>query len=314
MKRKIKIDASSLKESSCKLRFKRIVIDGLTEPRPYNDTQYGSAFHKFVSTMHETKGDAGIATEAASTLFKKPCEIRRGKEHLSEIHLLKTCYDFWEHFHKKDDFDVLMAGEKPLVEQNFELLIYENETTQVYLCGTIDKIGRFRNGCYAIGDYKTHSLFSVARGGNWEYGAAEYFKQYELSSQLLTYRCAIDIAAEQTPESIFGVINQTPVGVFIDGVFLSSKEPTRFKRSPVKIFKPEEIAYFRQQLVNKAMVIASLPLDYKDMDGIIHGACSENMFKCKYFQLCAAPDDIARGHLMRQNYITREYNPLEFGK
>lgn len=312
MKRKIKVDASAFKESSCLLRFKRIVLDGLKEPMPWNDVQYGSAFHMFVATMARTNGDAGEATKKALEIFSKPCEIR--KKHLTVLHLQKTCYDYWEHFHKTDNAQILSVDNIPLVEQNFEILLYEDDYNEVYLCGTIDKMVKFVNGIYAIGDYKTHSLWSASKNGNWIEGAKAYFQQYELSSQLLTYRLAIRLQARRNPDSIFATLDKSQVGTFIDGVFLSSNQDTRFMRSDVKIWTDEQITLFHNLALAKAKAICELPPDYNIPDGLIHGACSENQFKCKFFQLCAAPDDITRGHLIRNNYIVKSYNPLEFGK
>src|ERR1044071_2871125 len=109
MEKILKLDASGLSKSNCNLAFKRIVIDGYADKLPINDTLYGSAFHKFVSTMHETSGDFAAATFAAQDLFAKPKEIRKGKDHLNEHHLTKTCIDYWQHFQSKDTFQVMVS-------------------------------------------------------------------------------------------------------------------------------------------------------------------------------------------------------------
>src|SRR6266576_2163614 len=148
-KKIIKLDASALSQSSCLLRFKRIVLEGYTDKIPYNDTQYGSAFHKFMATMQETNGDFARAIIETNELFNRPCNIR--KKHLTELHLNKTCIDYWQHFQQKDTFQVMQSSDgKPLVETDFAIPYFENDKYVVMLQGTIDKHGKFQNGCYAI--------------------------------------------------------------------------------------------------------------------------------------------------------------------
>src|SRR5574338_1651758 len=181
-KQRLNLDASALSISSCDYRLKLTVIDGLKQPIVNNDTLYGTAFHKFISTMYETNGEFMTAVAAAKKAFAKPCVIKSTKKHLTENHLLKTCLDFWEHFGQKDDFEILHDDKgKPLVEVTFEILIYESEHLEIYLCGTIDKIGKFKNGAYAIGDYKVTS--------SWNIG--EYLRPFRLSTQLHTYHWAL---------------------------------------------------------------------------------------------------------------------------
>ena len=59
MKTTIKLDASALVKGACNLRLKRLVLDGYTVALPYNDTQYGSAFHEFVKQMYLTNANFG---------------------------------------------------------------------------------------------------------------------------------------------------------------------------------------------------------------------------------------------------------------
>lgn len=305
-KQRINIDASSLKESSCDYRFYNIVVKGLRQPLPNNDTQYGSAFHKFTSTMHETSGNFNEAIKAACLLFDKPCIVKPKKKHLTKNHLVKTCLDYWEHFGKTDDFEVLHDNnDKPLVEIKFELLIYSTEDVEVYLCGTIDKIGKFKNGAYAIGDYKVTSSWDIVG----------YLAPYRLSTQLKVYHWALTEIGIRNPESAVAAITKYPVGVFIDGIFAKTNKDTEFHRSEVFMFKDSERAEFDDFIKIAAERILFIS-KYREVrrNGLINGSCHTGWGPCKFFDICAAPDDIARAHVIRNNFITKPYEPLKFGE
>lgn len=325
-KKIIHLDASILKLSACDMRMLLALFEGYTEPLPFNDTQYGSAYHLFMSTMFMTNGDFGKATIAANQLFAKPCIIRQGKKHLTQVHLNKTCFDSWEHLQKQDDFEIYQAPHReciddhdstlrPLVEVNFSIPVYEDDLCKIYLSGTMDKIGKIKGGCNAIGDYKTHSLYAINR-----YTVAEYFAQYELSLQLFFYYHCLHLLAKQNPNSIFAEICKTRVAIFIDGVFIHTKSPTEFHRSNVEVPRADILSEFTILLDEKILSIAALYAQYVEdpksfnRDGIIKGLCSDGKYLCKFNQVCAAVNPVARAHVLKNNYKQRLYNPLMFGK
>jgi hypothetical protein len=257
--------------------------------------------------MYETNGDFEQAVKAAQLLFRKPCIIRKKKGHLTENHLIKTCLDFWEQFGKKDDFEILhdTKTNKPLVEIKFELLIYSTEDYEVYLCGTIDKVGKFKNGAYAIGDYKVTSSWDVAG----------YLRPYRLSTQLKVYHWALTELGLRNPDSAIAAITKYPIGVFIDGVFAKTGKDTEFHRSEVFMFKPDErdeMSGFILKMAGQLVMMSKAGC--AERTGLINGSCHTGYGPCKFFDICAAPDNIARQHIIRNNYVTKTYNPLNFNE
>lgn len=314
MKTKLRFDASSLVKSGCRLRWKRIVIDGYTEREKYNDTYYGSAFHKFVSTMYETNGDFGLAIVAATEVFARHNTIRKNKQHLTQIHLQKTCLDYWQYFQSKDDFQVLSFNGKPAVEVDFEILIHEDNDYEVYACGTIDKIGKFKSGMFAFGDYKTTSLFVLSKHPKAiEMAVQEYLKQYELATQLNFYYYILKWNAIHNPSSELGKLFSNKFGAFIDGIFLSSSAPTKFLRSDVIT----NFDYEEMDLLVKQKVLQLVDIHrhgYELREGLINGACIDGKFKCSFHGICNCNDPMARTLMLQNFFMKREFNPLEYSK
>lgn len=295
-----------------------IAVEGWRNPLPMNDTQYGTAVHKFIAQMYLTGGNMMEAYKAAKKDFQKPSEMRDKKAYLTEAHFTKTCFDYWQNYLQKDDFELLIdpSTNLPTVEITFEIKIYEDESFIVYLCGTIDKLGKFKNGCYALGDYKTTS--------SWDTNG--YFTQYELSTQLLTYKYAIKKMGDMYPDSIFGHINKFPVGAFIDGIFLKSSKETTFKRSEVFFIDKKHadglLEEYEKNLMRRTLeLLYALERGIHHKTGLLNGACANGYGTsspmgalCKFFQVCACKDEIARTHVLRNNFVQKEYHPLKFNE
>jgi len=304
MKRIIKIDASSLKESACDLRFYNIVIAGYSSGEITNSLLYGSAVHKFIEVMFLTGGKLNEAVTAAKEIFDKPCKILSTKKYLTANHLFATCISLWQDFIEKDDFEYFHdANDKPAVEITFSIKIFEDEQTIIYLEGTIDKLGKIKNGCYAVGDYKTSGA----------YNPEDYFEGYRLSPQLKTYVWAFKALASIEPDGPFAKIASTPIGAFVDGIFLSPSKPSSFIRSEVTIFKEEDLFVYERLLMDTCKRIAqwkSPPL----ANGLINGACETKYGRCRYFNVCAAPDNKSREYILQNKFTIKSYQPLLFGK
>lgn len=303
----IRFSSSAAPKLSCLLRLKRTIIDGYQELLPHNDMQYGSAVHKFISTMHESGGDFALATMEAKRIFSKPCQIRKGKKHLTETHMLKVCFDYWEHYTKSDDFEILCGVDgKPLVEVSFSNKIYEDDDVVILFEGVIDKIGKIKGGCYAVGDYKVTSA--------WD--QEDFMEKYRLSSQLRFYVYNIKLTAREHPESILSTIASTPLGYFVDGIFIS-KDGAKFQRSEVIVPSDQDDAEYGKMLANKvvpALITLARNPDYNVRDGIVCGACCELKYPCEFLPICSAPDDIARQHLLAKYFVRKEYLPLTHSK
>lgn len=312
MKRIIKIDASSLKESACDLKFWNIVVEGYTTELVPNDMQYGTAVHKFVEVMFRSGGDFKSAVNAARTLYIKPCIIKKNKQHLTVNHLIKTCIDLWQEFIQKDDFEYFILPDGlPAVELTFSLKMYEDENCEIYLEGTIDKFGKIKNGCYAIGDYKTTA----------SYDPTNYFEPYRLSPQLKTYVFALKEKARIEVDSPLAKIVNTPIGAFIDGIFLSSTKQSEFKRSEVIVFKEDQLEEYEYLLKKSCWNLAEMFDTYTHNNGMlpigngkINGLCDGKWGLCKYFSVCASPDATTQKQLLAKNFIKKDYQPLLFGK
>lgn len=314
MKKLLRLDATALSKSSCNLRLKYTVINGYRQSALYNDTVYGLAGHKFNATMALTNGNFQESLMAAKKVFNQPKITRAKKEHLTENHFIKTCFDFWEHLESKSDSKFIVdSNGKPLVEMQFAIKIYEDESCIVEVCGTLDKVEQFNHGMVAIGDYKYTS--------SWN--ASEYFKQHRLAPQLKTYRWALYKLASMSPEdSILRQITKYPVGMFIDGVFLKSGKDTEFSRSEVWCPKQDEIEEFDELLLAKAMELASIyRVDWSIRDGMINGSCSNsygtssvNGALCQFYNVCSAVDKVAGQYVLKNEFVQREYDPLAFGE
>lgn len=333
-KRIFRFDASLMKQSSCDLRIKLISFDGYREKKIFNDTLYGTSFHKFSSRMYESGGDFAQAVLAAKQVINKPCVIRDKKEHLTEQHLLKTCFDFWQKFEtNNNNFHLLINPkaicwkcngtsteetfcdvcksthhiESPMVEQSFEITVRETDDYVIKACGTIDKIGKFTNGCYAIGDIKTTSSWDIKK----------FLAKWKLNPQLKFYIWAIHRMHQDNPNSILSEMCKTKIGAFIDGVFLKSKTETLFERSEVYIYSDTERELFSRMLEKKIDQLEALIQDYLNNrfiypTGIMNESCNK-LFPCSFYNYCAAPDDIAAQHVLTNNFRQRVYDPLNFG-
>lgn len=310
----IKIDASAFKNASCMLAFYNTVVKGYRYGINNNDVEFGSAVHLFLKLMCENGGNFGVALPRSIKYLKStPMKIKYQKKYLDELHLMKVCTEYWEWLKINDDFEILCKDDgKPAVEVTFSNKYYEDDDVIVYLEGTIDRIGKVRNGCYAFRDYKTTSANDVAL----------FFTGYELSTQLMFYYINLHMYAQNNPGSFIAEMCKHTVGAFIDAIFLNGKDKITFESSKIFMFKKENIEIYRHMMHLKIMSlidyvkrgVAPLP------EGILTDTCSKpenssgGAWRCRYFPACAAVDDRARMHVMNNEFITKPYEPLSHGK
>ena len=308
MKTLIKFNASAAKESSCLLRTWYTVIEGYTSKQTSNDVIYGSAYHKFEEILERTGDEKKSILAAQDFMIGKDYHTKPKKDHLNIGHLTLSCRDKIDYNKSnQDSFEILKdTNGEPLVELKFAIPYYVDDFYEVLLCGTIDKIGKFKNGCYALGDIKTTSTWSTK----------SYFDSYKLSPQLLFYLYAIHWYADNFPDSIFGEIRSNNIGVFIDGVFLKASGKTSFERSSVIYYKQEDLDEFKLllQLTIERLLIAHKLGVPPNREGMLNGACNTLYGTCKFFDVCSAPDKIAREYILKNNFNKKEYDPLTFGE
>jgi len=339
----IKLNASSLPLLRCTLMWYRTVVQGYTGGIKSAKLVYGSAVHRYIDTMFKTEGNMRLAIESALAEFRVPKSDDRKSQHLSdEKHMLVTCFNLWDQsLSKEQDFDIIKLHTKcwyckgtgvddvdldpaiipPKVtpckhcdkgirlqaatEVTFELPYYEDDYIKVLLCGTIDKIGKIRNGCYAVGDYKTTST--------WD--ADTHLNSFELGPQLRFYVFAVKLMAQLAPESALGQIGATQMGAFIDGIYLKPKaSDNSYKRSIVFQFKQEEMDEFRL-LLSKAISHISYVVQHDKWnirEGILNGSCdNKNKFgKCDYWFVCKAQSPEIGQILLDRDFQRKPYDPI----
>jgi hypothetical protein len=317
--------------------------------RAYNASLvYGIALHKFVDVMFKTGGLYPKARAKAIELFNLPKNDDKKQWLLDERHFTTVCFNLWSSYVEQeqtyDPIELLQdcylcrgkgivewdskagtigsaecphcKGQKqllaPATEITFRIKYFEDDHVIIYLCGTIDTIGKFRSGCYSIRDWKTTA--------SWDNEG--YFQQYELSRQLRVYLLAIKLMTQMHPDSVLGKIGATQLGCFIDAVFLT-KNPNEvtFKRSEVYQIKPKDLDAFQMTLDDKCHELsAAVKTGYIPKEGIINGHCikyqqatEKNFVKCAFWDICRNSDEVG-AILLKRNFMQRPFNPLTYNE
>lgn len=305
-------NASAAKTSSCLLRTHYTVIEGWTAKANSIEIEFGSAFHLFVKSFKLNGGNYNIAMKEAKEYFASvPIEYSKYKQWMDEAFLLSVCFN-WGESMANDDLITLSIDGNPLVEQKFALPYYVDDEVEVLLCGTIDDIARKgKDGAYIIRDYKTTSA--------WEH--EEYLNRYRLSPQLMFYKFIIQLYAQLYPQSLFTDIVARDFGCQIEGIFLKNgnqkagtKPSSTIKRSEVFFFKQEQMTEFKRLLDAKIMSVVAQTKQWlkdgarPDRYGMLNGSC----YGCPFDISCGAPDAVAAGHMLRNNFQQKPYNPLDY--
>lgn len=310
MSNKITINLSStaLGQSACILRFYRTVVEGY-KATPSAKIVYGVAVHKFLDTMYKTNGNISESfkeMKKAFSLNKIPETV--SKYIMEERHLMTTCLNLWTEWCENDSkFELITLDEKVVSETPFLIpAYYEDDYILVNLCGTIDKIGQFKGGCFAIGDWKTT--------GYSGYKKEFYFRRYELSRQTRFYILACKLLAEREPESTLGRIGMTNMGAFIDGIFLApDANDNKVIRSDVYQYSTKDLSDFRLTLdlfIRKLSDHVATNCYYKE--GILNGSC-QGQYECQFYNACKAPDNIAE-IILAKDFRKVPFQPLDYNE
>lgn len=308
MSDKIQVNLSStaLGQSGCILRFHRTVIDGYKEI-PSAKIVYGVAVHKFIDTMYKTGGDMGAGFNAMKKAFALQKEPETKSAHImEERHVMNTCQSLWFGFCADDStFEIIQMDGKSLTEQTFSIPYYEDDYIQVNLCGTIDKIGQFKGGCFAIGDWKTTS---------YSYKPEGYFRRYELSRQTRFYTLACKLMAQREPDSTLGRIGATHMGAFIDGIFLKpNANDNVVQRSEVFQYRESELNEFQQTVDDFIRKLSNhVRTGYLPKEGIVNGSC-EGKYECQYWNVCKNREPIST-MILNKEFKRVPFNPLDYNE
>ncbi len=304
-KLEINLSSTAFGWSACVKHLHNRVVVGYKEIAAEARLVYGIAVHKYIDTMYKTKCDVGAATKAAKKAFSMAKVDDRKAMHLSdERHLLSTCMWIWSHWIENDStFEVLMLNNEPASEITFSIKIYEDEFIIVYLKGTLDILGQFKGGCFAVKDWKTTS--------NWD--TKNYFTQYEMSKQLRVYTLACKTMAELEPDSVLGKIGATKMGAVIDAIFLKpNSNENVIERSTVYQFPNEDIAAFKQTIIDYCVRLSGyIQRNEFPKEGILNGACDGKWGKCAFWNVCKNNDMIG-GLILKRDFRIAPFDPANY--
>lgn len=307
--RAIFLDASLFSRSSCLLRV-FYTLKGYTGKVNNNDIEFGTAFHIFKAELRKKESQSfALGIQKAVKYYRDtPMNMLYKKRYLNESFLVRVCHDYYEHY-EKDLFEPIFVPNKetglsePLTEVKFAVPYWAEDDIAIILCGTIDEIGKWASGPYCASDTKTTASWDIE----------DYLKGYELSPQLMFYIFILKAYAEEFPDSIINKIVAEGIGTFIDGVFYSSTEETKFQRSKTVFFKDSLLKEFKTLLDNtvERIIFMSRKEERPLKEGLLNGSCSGN-FRCPFFNVCAMPDDVAAAAILTSQFIQRDYQPLNF--
>lgn len=308
---------------------------------PNASMMYGVAVHKFIDTMYRTNAHYPTARVEAERVFNSPKEPAKEAWLDDPRHLITTCYNIWTNFIEQESgFDVLQITrecwwckgsghikmtpeveasnmfkpmcchcrgeglvEAPATELTFKLKIYEDDFMIVNLCGTLDRSGKFKGGCFAIRDWKSTRAFRKE----------EYLSDYELSRQLRIYTLACKLMAERHPDSILGKMGSTQMGACIDGIFIKPKpNDVEFIQGDVMVFKKDDLDGLYGMIIDFCAYLSnSIQKKHLPKQGILNGTCSGRWGKCAYWHSCKSAEQVS-DLLLKRDFSRKIYDPLAF--
>lgn len=336
MSEKLVIETSStaLGYTHCIKAFSNTVVSGYWQPNG-SSAIYGVALHKYVDTMFRTNSNFRKASDAALKVF----QVQKVSEDKypwldNHKHMLSTCFNTWTGYISEDkSFDRIIIKVKcfdcngtglipvsetsgicntcqgkglidgPATEVTFRIKIYEDDHIIVYLNGTIDSLGQIRNGCFAIGDFKTTKSWNKK----------EFLERFRLSRQLRVYVLACKLESQNHPDSILGKIGATRMGAFIDGIFLKpNSNDTEYQRSEVYQFREDDIAGTHKMILDFCKKLSdAIRLNYFPKEGILHGTCIQYNKECKFAAICANNETLGQV-LLNKYFVKKKYDPLHY--
>ena len=328
----INLDATGLGHSACNLEFNLACIEGYKTLMNCNAI-YGVALHKFTEVMYKTGGDFRESVRAGLASFNRPkLEVPERQAWLGDPkHFQVSCYNLWTQQVESDtDFSLLTIPAKcywcdgtgngpipipcpkcegtgvtigPAVEVTFRILFYEDEFVRIWLCGTIDKIGQIKGGCYAIGDWKTTS--------QWD--KEKFLSFFQMHRQLRIYTLALKKMAILEPDSILGKFGSKNFTSFIDGIFLKAQaNDNEYKRQHLEPFSAKSMAEFEATLQDYCTKLSyNVQHNRWTKEGLLNGSCRKGWGKCSFWNVCRTDDRIAKV-LLERDFTRVQYNPLNF--
>lgn len=266
-----------------------------------------------------------LALEEGMKEFQQPKILGDQPEWLNDLkHFHWTCFDIWtNHLSTDGEFQLLLKPDgRPASEVTFEIpycviradgSIHEwtldmvdlpDDQVKVYICGTIDGIGKIKGGCYCIRDFKTTKF--------WDKKA--YLSAYRMSHQLRFYTLSLKVIAKLYPDSQLGFIGRQRLGCLIDGIFLKEKaSELEFKRSEMLLYPDEDITRFHLGLLVRLKHLAEAIKDGSVYfhEGILNSTCELKYNKCPFYIACGCNNEHLERMILEKDFEQREYNPLK---
>jgi hypothetical protein len=304
-KQLIRLSSTALRTIGCAFEFDLTVIKGYKQP-PSSKAVYGVALHKFIDTMYKTESDVSLSLAKAKNAFNILKEPAPPKQSYYDDfrHLTNTALTLWtEYIEKESTFDILVLDGKAATEITFDIPYYEDDHIIVRLQGTIDKIGQFKGGCFAVGDWKTT--------GQWD--LTKFFSSFKVSAQLRIYHMVCLLMSQREPESTLGRIGATRMGTFIEAIQIKpDANDNVIKRSEVFQYSAKEIADFQLQIDDVCHKISRMvSTGYIPKEGIVNTHCTKPWGLCKFANVCANSETIGN-LILKKDFIVKEFTPLNY--
>lgn len=316
----IYLDASALKEASCKRKLIYTIFYGFTTHTKLQNYKaaYGSAIHKALEFWYglpfEQRNEANelVAIQKALLYYEpygpyistKPTEFR------TPSHLEQALKQYFINY--QPEFD----NWKPignLLESKWLFPIFSNDQFEIILCGTIDSfLDYLGEECY--GDHKTTGFFGE-----------DFFDKYSFDVQMMLYSWYIErMIGRRLP----CVIN----GVFLKSWTKKAKESkppyfdgVSFQRSQKIKFSDSQMKWFEGWLMDKVELIKTWVNTYiKPTQSESFGPaeitshlanisyCNAGKLPCQYFNICKQAPEIQDRLL--SGLLKHPYEPLRFSE
>lgn len=311
-KQTIFVDASALQLSGCMRRLVNTVVLGYKPKLNSIQMEWGTAFHKFRAHIRNhgiEKLQEAIFLAQDHLTNAQYYPAPKYKQYLEDTnYLVKACCDYALQFQKDNLTPVRDKDNSALIELKFAFPYYIDDQIELLLAGTVDEIAKFENGIHVILDCKTTGMYDVD----------DYLANYVLNGQLLFYLYAVKQYAQNFPDSVLNLVSEHELGLCVEGIFHKSKTETIFKRSTSWLVKDETLAEYSSLLETKLQRLIQAIKQYiwkgeiPLREGIINNACETKYRKCDFFSACAMPDKESYQAVIDYNFITKQYNPLEF--
>ena len=283
----LRIDPSTLANSSCLEKVRLSNVCGYTGKTPDHKIDFGTGFHKAIEAWYKT-GSEEAALQAAKLHSSTTKTIIPTDDYRNGLYLWTCVKGYIDRYGKYDSFKLAMRDGVPAVELPFKIPFRAYETVDVILCGVIDAIG-YENNKPCFKDIKTTAA----------YNPLAYFRSYDVSIQMMIYSWVL---------KQLGWADYYPP-VIIDGIFLSERGVKFIRSSPVT---------YRKDLVEECMLWVSQKVD--EIVSAIEGrsqwtknfsACSGKYGMCDFFLHCSV-QEAYRENILNNNFDTRVYDPEKF--